>query len=75
MTTTQQPTATPELGQSQASANALDALMEASRVASEARVRLAMMRAEVRKQQAAVKAAEAAEREADRTYMATPYTD
>lgn len=68
-------TATREPGQSQASADALDALMEAGMRTSDARCEVARLQRQLREARKVLKAAEAAEQAADAAYIATPYAD
>lgn len=63
----------PEPGQTQASADALERYMAASREAQTERTELARLRALVKAQQRRVLVAEALEREHDRAYLDTPY--
>jgi predicted ferric reductase len=68
-------TAIREQGQSQASADALEVYMEASRAASEARCEAQWLAEQLRKARKAVKAAEQAEADALRAYESTPYAE
>jgi hypothetical protein len=64
-----------EVGQSRASAEALARLSEASTKTAFARIELRQLNREVRAARARLRAAEAAEAEADAAFYATPYGD
>jgi hypothetical protein len=67
-------TTTREAGQSIESAKALEALMNATAVTSDARYEVHRLAALLKAAKATVKAAEAAEKLADAAYLATPYS-